>query len=65
MYSSETQVKTQNGQNAKCTFKCREYLARMSKLFSWEFSMSHIFEDLIEHNYWSNQWALITKCGTD
>ena len=46
-------------------YKCHAYLARMSKLFSWEFSMSHIFADLIEHNYWSNQSALTTRRGTD
>ena len=46
-------------------YKYHEHLARMSALFSREFSMSHIVKDLIIHNHWSNESALMTRCGTD
>ena len=41
--------------------QCHKCLARISALFSWEFSMSCI----IVHNYQSNQSALMTRCRTD
>ena len=34
-------------------------------LFWWEFSLSHIFTDLITDYYRSNQSALMTRCWTD
>ena len=35
------------------------------RLFWWVFSLPRIFTDLIMHNYWSNQSALMTRWGTD
>ena len=34
-------------------------------LFWWVFSLSHIFTDLIMHNNWSNQSALMTRWLSD
>ena len=67
-------------ENGKCTdvTNCRSrvglstsiytnhrYNHKTPDLFWWVFSLSHIFTDLIMHNYRSNQSALMTRCGTD
>ena len=50
-------------------YKCHELRSRegLSTPFNlWrEYSLSRIFTDLIMHNYWLNQSALMTRFGTD
>ena len=44
--------------------KCTDVTNRRSRVVT-VFSLSRIFMDLIMHDYWSNQSALMTRCGTE
>ena len=46
-------------------YTSHHYNYQTPDLFWWVFSLSHIFTDLIMHNYRLNQSALMTRCGTD
>ena len=77
--SEATKRSSNRTENGKCTNvtnrRSREGLStpvytnplnyKTPDLFWREYSLSHIFRDLIMHNYRSNQSALMTRFGTD
>ncbi len=78
--SEVTKRSSNRTENGKCTdvtnhrscaglstpiYTNHRYNYKTPDLFWWVFSLSHIFTDLIMHNYRSNQSAPMTRCGTD
>ena len=78
--SEVTKRSSNRTENGKCTnvtnrrgrvglstpiYTNHRYNFKTPDLFWWVFSLSRIFTDLIMHYCWSNQSALVTRCGTD